>query len=117
MSNEQSTDQQTADSTTIKYPKQTSEWGRSLIDMLNVHLLNISLQIKCMNDNMNGKFIELREDIESIKTIANEAKLLAEKNKNDIDVLRSEVNCSRSEINFMKFTCDNLVHENAMLKL
>ena len=118
MSDEECTNLQNAekDISRLKYPRQTSEWGRSLIDLLNVRFDSISSQIKCMNDNMDDRFVQLKKDIDDIKTTANEAKSLAMKNRNDINDLRSELNNLRSETNYLKFSCDDLIHENTTLR-
>ena len=42
MSNEDSTD-------IIDYPRQTSEWGRNLIDVLNIQFEKIQHQFDCVN--------------------------------------------------------------------
>ena len=95
--------------TDIDYPRQTSEWGRSLIDVLNINLSKIIGRIERVNDNIDEKFSLFKKDINSIKTTADSALNLAEQNKKDIDLIRDE-------INYLKFTCGNLVEENNMLK-
>ena len=86
----------------IDYPKQTSECGRILIDILNNHLGKVQEQIQTINNNFDDKFDNFQKSLDEIKTIA-------EENKKEIDNIKSNV-C------FLEFTCDRLANENKMLK-
>ena len=97
----------------IAYPQKTSEWGKSLIDMLNVHFENVSIMIKSVNDNIDSKFAKFREDINEIRAATESTKALAEQNKKDIVAIRSEI---RSEFECLNFTCEKLANENKTLK-
>ena len=94
---------------TIEYPEQTSKWGKALIDMLNVHFLNVTQQFKGLNDNLNDKFSKLTSDIDAIRATA-------EENKSNIAEIRADMEHMKSNINYWKFTCENLTSENKQLK-
>lgn len=92
--------------TEINYPRQTSEWGRTLIDTLNAHQAQVQEQIQSINDNVNDKFENFEKHIDEIKTTAVTALRLAEQNKKDIDEIRD----------YLHFKCDQLSSENKLLK-
>ena len=128
----------------IAYPKQTSEWGRSLIDALNTQFENFQKQfdgvtgnfekvnanIEKVNANIDEKFRALRKDVIEVRAVAESALTLAGKNQDDITVIHSELNSTRKEIaeikaelhdnlcemKYCKFNCDELAAENKMLK-
>ena len=75
----------------IDYPKQTCEWGRSLIDILNNHLGKVQEQIEMINNNFDEKFENFQNSLDEIKTTAETALSLAEKNKKEINGIKSNV--------------------------
>ena len=75
----------------IDYPKQTSEWGRILIDILNNHLGKVQEQIQTIDNNFDDKFEIFQFFLDEIKTTAEPALYLAEKNKKEIDNIKSNV--------------------------
>ena len=123
MSNEDSTDK-------IDYPRQTSEWGRNLIDVLNIQFEKIQHQFDCVNDhikevnsNINEQFKGLRKDLNDVQIVAQSALSLAEQNKDDIAEIRIELNNIRTEIKdskcelkYSKYNCEELKAENKVLK-
>lgn len=104
------------DLSTIEYPNQTSQWGRTLIDVLNISLSRIEAKIQSVNDNIDEKFRSFKEDIESIKSTSDTALQLAEQNQKDIAELKEDSKKINDEVNYLKFTCDRLVNENKQLK-
>jgi len=104
----------------IDYPNQTSGWGRTLIDILNSNLIKIQMQIRGINDNIGEKFRSFKKDIESIKSTSDAALQLAQENKKNIEDLRAEQKNNndeiKEEINYLKFTCEDLLSENKSLK-
>ena len=72
----------------IDYPKQTSEWGRNLIDILNSQFEKFELRFDNVNDNiqqlknnMNEQFEDLKKDINKVQIVAQTALSLSEQNK------------------------------------
>ena len=70
----------------IDYPKQTSEWGRSLIDILNAQLGMIQIQlngvktdIRDVNGNIDAKFENFEKTVNDAREVAQSALTLAEK--------------------------------------
>ena len=128
----------------IAYPKQTSEWGRCLIDALNTQFENFQRQfdgvavnfekvnanIDKVNANIDGQFKALRQDIIEVRAVAESALTLAGKNQDDITDIRSELNNTKKEIaeikaelrdnmcemTYCKFNCNELAAENKLLK-
>ena len=122
----------------IDYPKQTSEWGRSLIDILNAQLGMIQIQlngvktdIRDVNGNIDAKFENFEKTVNDAREVAQSALTLAEKNSSDIaDIsselkdtreslaeLRSELRVNKEELAYCKFNCDELKTENHSLKM
>jgi len=97
----------------LDYPNQTSQWGKSLIDQLNVQFLYVVKLIKSVNDNIDKRFDNFKEEIDSIRATTESTKAIAEQNRIDIATIRSEV---LSEVDFLKFTCEKLSSENQTLK-
>ena len=101
---------------TLEYPENTSKWGKALIDILNVNFLNVTQQFISLNDNINEKFSSFKTDLDEIKATAQLASTTAEQNKNDIAEIRADMVNMQSDINYLKFTCENLSTENTILK-
>ena len=121
----------------IDYPKQTSEWGRSLIDVLNAQFNQFQKQFDGVNRNINdlkidfGKnFENLEKCIHGVKHVAQSALSLAEQNQNDIIEIRTELRHTkkelaevrtelkenRNEMEYFKVNCDELKLEHKTLK-
>ena len=121
----------------IEYPKQTSEWGRSLIDVLNTQFNQFQKQFDGVNKNISdlktdiGKqFENLEKSIHAVKHVAQSALSLAEQNQNDITEIRTELRntkkeltevltelkTSKNEMNYCKVNCDELKFECKTLK-
>ena len=82
----------------IDYPRQTSEWGRSLIDALNTQFRQFQKQFDGVNKNINDlkididkNFENLEKSIQAVKHVAQSALTLAEQNQNDIIEIRTEL--------------------------
>ena len=79
----------------IDYPRQTSEWGRSLIDVLNTQFRQFQKQFDGVNKNINDLKIDidknLEKSIQAVKHVAQSALTLAEQNPNDIIEIRTEL--------------------------
>lgn len=101
----------------LQCPKNTSEWGKVLIEDLGERFNKLGEKIDNIkvdiNDNTNTKIDEVRSDITAIKTTADSALRLAQQNETNLANLRLEV---MSEINYLKYTCDKLTSENIKLK-
>ena len=89
----------------IEYPKQTSEWGRSLIDVLNTQFNQFQKQFDGVNKNISdlktdiGKqFENLEKSIHAVKHVAQSALSLAEQNQNDITEIRTELRNTKKEL-------------------
>ena len=123
MSNEDSTDK-------VYYTRQTSEWGRNLIDVLNIQFKKIQHQFDCVNDyikkvncNINEQFKGLRKDLNDVQIVAQSALSLAEQNKDDIaeicieiNNIRTEIKDSKCKLKYSKYNCEELKAENKVLK-
>ena len=122
----------------IDYPKQTSEWGRNLIDILNSQFERFELRFDNVNDNiqqlknnMNEQFEDLKKDINKVQIVAQTALSLSEQNKKDIiDMcselddakkemaeIQSQLTDSNCEMKYCKHSCNELIAENKSLKL
>ena len=122
----------------IDYPKQTSEWGRSLIDILNAQLAMMQIQlngvktdIRDVHGNIDAKFENFEKTVNDAREVAQSALTIAEKNSSDIaDIsselkdtreslaeLRSELRVNKEELAYCKFNCDELKTENHSLKM
>ena len=51
----------------IDYPKQTSEWGRSLIDVLNAQFNQFQKQFDGVNRNINDLKIDFGKNFENFE--------------------------------------------------
>ena len=102
-----------AEQNQIEYPKQTSEWGRQLIDILNIHEIKVQQQIQSINDHFDKKFETFQSNIDEIKTSVDAVRVIAEKNEQDIADIRKDI---RAEVNYLRFTCEQLTTENKTLK-
>ena len=113
----------------IDYPRQTSEWGRSLIDVLNTQFRQFQKQFDGVNKNINDLKIDidknlenLEKSIQAVKHVAQSALTLAEQNQNDIIEIRTELKNTKkeliearteikkckSEINYCNVNCEEL---------
>ena len=122
----------------IDYPKQTSEWGRNLIDIFNSQFEKFELRFDNVNDNiqqlknnMNEQFEDLKKDINKVQIVAQTALSLSEQNKKDISDMRSELDDAKKEMaeiqsqltdsncemKYCKHSCNELIAENKSLKL
>lgn len=101
----------------IPYPKNTRDWGKNLIDLLRKRFDTLDTRMNTMTDtintNTNTKIDEIKTDIEEIKQKAKDALELAQENKLAIDTMRCELG---NQIELLKFTCEKLTSENAVLK-
>ena len=65
----------------IEYPAKTSEWGKVLIDRINIIVTKMDNQMECIIVNIKIKFRAFREEInvkiDEIKTTAENALTLA----------------------------------------
>lgn len=93
----------------IEVPNRTSEWGRAIIDQLNVHFKKTKQQIDTVNSNFNKRFDNFETEILAAKTTANLALKIAEDNKKELGEIRNDMN-------YLQFTCKQLYTENALLK-
>ena len=69
----------------IEYPAKTSEWGKVLIDRMNIIVTKMDNQMECIIDNIKTEFRAFREEInvkiDEIKTTAENALALAKQNE------------------------------------
>ena len=47
----------------IEYPAKTSEWGKVLIDRMNIIVTKMDNQMECIIDNIKTEFRAFREEI------------------------------------------------------
>ena len=59
----------------IDYPKQTSEWGRSLIDVLNAQFNQFQKQFDVVNRNINDLKIDFGKNFENLEKCIHGVKL------------------------------------------
>ena len=115
----------------IEYPAKTSEWGKVLIDRMNIIVTKMDNQMECIIDNIKTEFRAFREEInvkiDEIKTTAENALALAKQNeqfnketRSNLDDFRQTYEVSHQsvidEMTLMKESNKKLCSENEHLR-
>lgn len=94
----------------LECPARAPEWGRVLIDNLKKYFGEITTLI---NSNFDVRFGVLEQSVDGLKTTADMALTLAQKNKTNIDDFQKKIQQNLDRLNVK---CESLENENEKLK-